>query len=187
MTCVFPDCCAPVKVKKVSLCGSHYAQHSKGRELTAIVPHKKNRGKNRDNERNCYLCKRWLPFSEFYSEYTNLGGLSQRCKTCNTVKKYKLTAVTYTELLNKQDGKCLGCCRTPEEVSMVLLCVDHDHNCCPTPGKSCGNCNRGLLCRQCNTAIGQVGDSIETLQRLIEYLNTTSSLLNRSSNEQAEQ
>lgn len=36
-TCSFDGCESPVKVKSLVLCGGHYAQHSKGRELTPIV------------------------------------------------------------------------------------------------------------------------------------------------------
>jgi hypothetical protein len=41
------------------------------------------------------------------------------------------------------------------------LAVDHDHN--------TGN-YRGLLCRRCNKAIGAFGDSIELLEKAVEYL-----------------
>lgn len=36
-SCSFPDCERPIKVKSLSLCGGHYAQHSKGKPLTEIV------------------------------------------------------------------------------------------------------------------------------------------------------
>lgn len=56
------------------------------------------------------------------------------------------------------------------------LHIDHDHTCCAkdafgTSHKvSCGECVRGLLCRTCNFALGQVGDSIAKMRGLIEYL-----------------
>ena len=34
------------------------------------------------------------------------------------------------------------------------LSVDHDHACCPTGGRSCGKCARGLLCVRCNSCLG---------------------------------
>lgn len=40
-TCSFPECKGLIKVKSLSLCGGHYAQHSKGRKLTEIVKYGK--------------------------------------------------------------------------------------------------------------------------------------------------
>lgn len=40
-TCSFPDCNGPLKVKALKLCGGHYMQHSKGKELTPIVKYSK--------------------------------------------------------------------------------------------------------------------------------------------------
>lgn len=46
------------------------------------------------------------------------------------------------------------------------LCIDHDHTCCP--GRtSCGECIRGVLCANCNSALGQVHDSVDRLNQLI--------------------
>jgi hypothetical protein len=42
------------------------------------------------------------------------------------------------------------------------LCLDHDH----ATGKF-----RGILCFHCNTVLGKVKDSTETLQNMISYLN----------------
>jgi len=49
------------------------------------------------------------------------------------------------------------------------LAVDHNHACCPGR-KSCGECVRGLLCSNCNKALGLVRDSVETLRNMIEYV-----------------
>jgi hypothetical protein len=51
----------------------------------------------------------------------------------------------------------------------AMPCVDHDHECCP-PARSCHKCRRGLLCFNCNTVLGKVKDSPETLRALITYL-----------------
>jgi hypothetical protein len=72
------------------------------------------------------------------------------------------------ELLGQylEDGICFACGATPPEG----LLVDHDHACCPNFRKVCGECVRGLLCRSCNYALGNVKDSRERLQALIDYL-----------------
>ena len=53
------------------------------------------------------------------------------------------------------DSKCFNC------GAVAKLHVDHDH----TSGKY-----RGYLCIGCNMGIGQLGDSIEGLERALAYL-----------------
>lgn len=88
--------------------------------------------------------------------------------------RYHLTPEEYAEMLAKQGGVC-RICRQPEVQLNVngdikMLAVDHDHACCPTPMRSCGNCNRGLLCARCNKILGMVGDDISLLAKSIIYL-----------------
>uniref|UniRef100_UPI001C85C09F endonuclease domain-containing protein n=1 Tax=Paractinoplanes polyasparticus TaxID=2856853 RepID=UPI001C85C09F len=35
---------------------------------------------------------------------------------------------------------------------------------------TCGNCTRGLLCRRCNSALGQLADDPQRLERALQYL-----------------
>jgi hypothetical protein len=49
------------------------------------------------------------------------------------------------------------------------LTIDHDHSCCDRDG-SCGECVRGVLCMNCNTALGMVDDSADILIALAAYL-----------------
>lgn len=66
----------------------------------------------------------------------------------------------YNELFSSQNGLCKGCYRHQSSLKMAFA-VDHNHK----TGKI-----RGLLCGPCNTALGLLKDSPETLQRLIDYL-----------------
>lgn len=72
-------------------------------------------------------------------------------------------------MLGQQGGKCLGghggLVTNKEDVvgALMLAVVDHDH----VTGKV-----RGLLCRQCNSALGFAGDNPERLERLARYLRT---------------
>ena len=81
-------------------------------------------------------------------------------------KKYGLTIEKYNSLLIKQNNKCAIC--SSEEKSKQnngihtrQLAIDHCHK----TGKI-----RSLLCSQCNKGIGHFNDSIELLNRVIEYL-----------------
>jgi hypothetical protein len=81
--------------------------------------------------------------------------------------KYSITPEDYKSLLDKQNGVCAICyeaCKTTKG-----LAVDHDHRCCPGD-KSCGKCIRGLLCSNCNGAIGMLQENISIFNRAIEYL-----------------
>lgn len=85
----------------------------------------------------------------------------------NRLRNYGMSDDTYMDILFEQDGVCAIC----EQVCVTKkkLGVDHDHSCCPvTP--TCGNCNRGLLCQYCNTALGGFRDSRSILQKADGYL-----------------
>ncbi|WP_407674816.1 endonuclease domain-containing protein [Nonomuraea fuscirosea] len=47
--------------------------------------------------------------------------------------------------------------------------IDHDHECCPG-ANSCGRCIRGILCGNCNKALGLMRDNAKILLRAAEYL-----------------
>ena len=68
-------------------------------------------------------------------------------------RKYGLTDAQLDAV--EAPGKCATCDKTTD------LVIDHDH---------ATGVVRGLLCRECNLALGHAKDSIETLSRLIGYL-----------------
>lgn len=86
---------------------------------------------------------------------------SYRIKT-----RFGMTPEQYYKMLERQGGLCAGCGTIPNGKK---LAVDHDRSCCPQ-NKSCGDCVRGLLCSNCNTALGLLKDDKEVMIRLIGYL-----------------
>lgn len=78
-------------------------------------------------------------------------------------KRHGLSEEQFNKISNKFDGKCYVC-KTRDGSN-----IDHDHNCC-TGSYSCGNCVRGVLCSQCNTALGLLNDDVEKIKNLIKYL-----------------
>lgn len=75
------------------------------------------------------------------------------------LKRYDLTMPQYRVLLTEQSGVCAVCkrrCPTGRR-----LAVDHNHK----NGKV-----RGLLCCNCNVAIGKLNDSPALLRKAAEYL-----------------
>lgn len=81
-------------------------------------------------------------------------------------RRFGLTPEQFEELKKAHNGKC-AICGNPESAvdprtgSIKRLAVDHCHK----SGKV-----RGLLCWDCNSCLGKVGDSIERLRAMIEYL-----------------
>lgn len=66
----------------------------------------------------------------------------------------------YQELVDMQGGdKCLICGEPPAEKKRLF--IDHNHDTDEI---------RGLLCPRCNRLLGNAADSIDTLQRCIDYL-----------------
>lgn len=67
------------------------------------------------------------------------------------LKKYNATVEWYRNRLIEQRGTCAICNHLSYfRGKLQSLSVDHDHDCCDTKAKSCGECNRGLLCTDCN-------------------------------------
>lgn len=72
--------------------------------------------------------------------------------------KHSLTLDEYTQLKQRFNNQC-GCCRKP--VAGRALHVDHCHR---------TGVVRGILCRGCNTAIGMLGDTLESVRNAVRYL-----------------
>lgn len=86
-------------------------------------------------------------------------------RAAHYMEKYGLTPDGYNKMLIAQDGVCAICNHPPNgRAHNGKLVVDHDHS----TGKV-----RGLLCSKCNSVLGYVKDSTETLIKAIEYLNKT--------------
>ena len=81
--------------------------------------------------------------------------------------RFGITQEQYDRMFVEQNGICAIC----ENVSDngQLLCIDHDHSCCPGR-KTCGECIRGLLCTRCNMAIGQLRENVTYLENAIKYI-----------------
>ena len=81
-------------------------------------------------------------------------------------RMYGITQQDYEVMLLEQNNQC-AICETTEpggRHTSNYFVVDH----CHTTGKV-----RKLLCHHCNTALGLVGDKIDTLHKMIAYLNVS--------------
>jgi hypothetical protein len=73
---------------------------------------------------------------------------------------YGITLRERDALLAKQNGLC-AICEKPESIHSHRLCVDHDPD---------TKIVRGLLCYNCNRALGYFGDHIEDIEKVLRYL-----------------
>lgn len=79
-------------------------------------------------------------------------------------KRHGLSENQYIKLLKKYDNKCHSC----KERKAVN--IDHDHSCCDSQRSLCGKCIRGILCSQCNTALGLLNEEPKKIKNLLKYI-----------------
>jgi len=142
-----------------------------------------------DGTRICTKCREQKPLAEFSPNGLNPKGEQKYrslCKACsaNRLKefhgknpgkrrkyylssKFSISQETFDVLFAAQGKKCAACgCFEPTGHGWS---IDHDHKCCPGE-KSCGKCIRGIMCMNCNNALGCVDDNVDLLKKLIAYL-----------------
>ena len=76
-------------------------------------------------------------------------------------RKYNITLDDYEKTLQDQNGSCAICFVKVEEQKNNVLVVDHNH----LTGEV-----RGLLCSNCNSAIGLLKERQEVIQNALKYL-----------------
>lgn len=103
----------------------------------------------------CKICSKEKPITAFYYAHKLLGRIDNRCKSCHN-KQMQWKRETKVKFLHKCSGYC-DICGVKED----SLHFDHDH----TTLKF-----RGWLCRECNTGLGKLGDTVESLERALKYL-----------------
>jgi hypothetical protein len=128
--------------------------------------------------KTCKTCGEEKELSEFHPHRTSKGGHIAHCKPCvsayrkskyDTTKsfeqllksKYRISLDDYNSMLASQDSKCAICSTSEPGKYHGRLCVDHDH---------ITGAVRGLLCHNCNTALGHFRDSIPNLLKAVSYL-----------------
>lgn len=95
------------------------------------------------------------------AEYAADGRRALSNRRSHLKRKHGITLEEYDEKLAEQGGVCAICAREPRPG--ISLHVDHSH----TTGKL-----RGLLCFQCNVAIGLVREDHDRLDAIRRYLDT---------------
>ena len=115
------------------------------------------KGRSKKCRRNkCHTCRR----KDEAKRYEENPGVKQRMKLAAKVSSYKreygISIDDFNQMLIKQNKHCKIC-----NQEMIKPNIDHCHN----SGKV-----RGLLCWNCNIALGYFKDNIENLKSAIKYL-----------------
>lgn len=126
--------------------------------------------------KTCGACGLAKPSLDFGLDKRNADQLRNNCLACagkpttdqlrarSLRFHYGMTVEEYDALLTAQGGVCAVCkAGPPTEGRQKYLAVDHCHQ---------DGHVRGLLCNSCNTALGLLGDDVDRINALAEYLKT---------------
>jgi len=145
----------------------------------------------KDGQKKCSKCARYLDWDSFRRrKQDGKLYLHSSCKNCNKInwdkwvdnnkehyqkikkrgqdilhhehKKYERRGITkeqYECVFEAQGGLCAICNQASKDG--FSLAMDHNHK---------TNEFRGLLCKECNRALGLFGDNIDTLTNAVRYL-----------------
>jgi hypothetical protein len=147
-------------------------------------------------EKECFKCNKKLPLIDFYTHKQMKDGHLNKCIICakkdssiraqqpavkikhniesrkqyptrkewyksySRFKNHGITKETYFKMLEDQNNVC-KICKKEQHMKDRDLYIDH----CHVTGKV-----RGLLCANCNTAIGMFNDSLELMQTAMDYI-----------------
>jgi len=134
--------------------------------------------------RRCTKCEELKSPDNFYNDKNNKrDGLCRHCKICmrndrrvwaktkgakkfirnqGYKSRYGISYEVFEEMLKSCDYTCHICgCKVVQKHGGNKACLDHCH--------TTGNL-RGVLCNRCNKGIGLLDDSVDVLQKAIDYL-----------------
>lgn len=135
----------------------------------------------------CRKCGEEKPLDQFYKNKRAATGHSYNCKRCHDAmakdyhdrnpekarvsfwrshlkRRYGITLEKYNEMLTEQGG-CCKLCHLPFGRGARGPHLDHHHG---------SGSIRGILCRNCNVAIGLAKEDAALLRRMIEYIGAPS-------------
>ena len=117
----------------------------------------------------CNRCGIEKPYERFSKRTFSSGntGYQNKCKDCEREvrreyykphqdirRKLKISDTQFEELMDTTHCNTCG-------AELTKKCIDHCHTTLKV---------RGVLCNNCNTALGLVDDNVDTLKRMVEYL-----------------
>lgn len=122
------------------------------------------------SQRWCYRCKVFQDVADFRLNYgsckKSLKLSTDKARDANYKQNYGITLEQYNTMFQAQGGRCAACHRKetkkdPRTKTLRNLSVDHNH----ATGEV-----RGLLCAECNIALGLLEEKQSRAKGLIEYM-----------------
>lgn len=114
-----------------------------------------------DFEQTCTDCGLNKPSKDFYRDSTKKRGVYTRCRVCVRISQATIRyGMTKEEVMMTLTTEKCDICSNGFKTTRDK-CIDHDHG---------TGSVRGVLCRACNTGIGNFRDSPQLLERAILYL-----------------
>lgn len=98
---------------------------------------------------------------ESRKKYYGRPEIKRKFRNESLKKQFGLTIEEFDKMNLKQNGLCAICSRNERSERNKHLAVDHCHK---------NGAIRGLLCSNCNRALGLLEDSVEILKKAIDYL-----------------
>lgn len=137
----------------------YYKTWRKENRATQAIKRKKYRAENQDKitaQQKAWQANNVEKRREYHASHYRAN--KEKWDRHGLRQRYGLTLEDRNRMMQEQDYQCAGC-----EMSFwdCLPCVDHCH---------VSGLVRGILCADCNRALGGARDSIKTLHRLAAYL-----------------
>lgn len=107
-------------------------------------------------ERNNNFRKVWVKVPENRAVRLKRTSENRYSREHSLRTKYNMTLEEYDQMCLERENKCDICSKVEQSLS-----VDHCHQ---------TNEVRGLLCRSCNRAMGQLGDNADSIRLVYNYL-----------------
>ncbi len=120
--------------------------------------------KNKDADPRVRTCLSCRTLQEYVALPGNFNLSQLESKGRDIERTYGITLKEYERLYLLQNGMCAICHRPEMAKGRLFLAVDHSHR---------NGHVRGLLCSNCNTALGLFKDSLENLRSAVRYLKNT--------------
>lgn len=119
----------------------------------------------RNRQTQCRDCENKKNLERYHSKYRSTENHIKNTYRYTLKSQYDLTEDDFNALYADQKGLCPICL---EQINNVFLgisakrcAVDHCHK----TGRV-----RKILCHKCNSSIGLIGDNLDNIKRMVEYL-----------------
>lgn len=118
--------------------------------------------------KTCSHCLKLLPISSFMKHKHKKDNLKSECKNCDYFRKIKwkfqFDIESWLKTHNLQCEICKKQLMLPNDVNGIKTnCIQLDHN--HTTNKI-----RGILCMNCNTALGNIKENLDILEAMKQYI-----------------